>query len=392
MNNEDELRRALALFDLSVPFTAEELKEQYRDLVQVWHPDRHTHNERLRAKAEEQLKKINDAFAHISDNVDSINSRFGARSNPSSEKSDHDTSKVEKHLSLARVAMSAGNLNDAYSHFNKALGEDPSCSEAWIGKGTTAGLMSTFFEPRLAEMGVCFTQAVDTAAVKDKAQINATKATTSLQVVDLFFPACMNALLETLPTAGVDSNGIAPVWAHYLTICDQMLATLDEVLTILPNEPAALQLVVAISANNIAGVSYTDLTTVQFNDYVKRAMIVTPALKQHLRKKMAVCSEKLRVVDPSFITPNPTEASPGCFVATCVCGSEDHPTVQVLRQFRDQKLRLFSSGRWFIGFYEQHGPKLAALIEPWPTVKKLVLLAVITPASKFARTVLKDSK
>lgn len=392
MNSEEDLRRAVALFDLSVPFTAKELKERYRDLVQVWHPDRHTQNERLRSIAEEQLKRINDAFAYISDNVDSVNSRLGARSNASTEEANRGSSKVENHLTLARVAMSAGNLNDAYSHFNRALEEDPGCSDAWMGKGTAAGLMSTFFEPRLAEMRVCFSQAVDTAAVKDKAQFKVKKATASLQVVDLFFPVCTNALLTTLPTAGVDTNGVAPAWGHYLTICDQMLATLDEVITTLPDEPAALRLIVAISANIIAGVIYTDMTTVRFNNYVPRAMSVTPEVEQQLREKIAACSEKLRVLDPSFIIPNPTKATPGCFVATCVCGSEDHPAVLVLRQFRDQRLRHTSCGRWFIEIYEQHGPKLAALIRPCPRVKRMVLLAVITPASKFARTVLNLSK
>jgi len=39
-----------------------EVKQAYRDLAQVWHPDRFGHDARLRAKAEEQLKTINAAF------------------------------------------------------------------------------------------------------------------------------------------------------------------------------------------------------------------------------------------------------------------------------------------------------------------------------------------
>jgi curved DNA-binding protein CbpA len=42
--------------------TAAEIKEAYRDLVKVWHPDRFGHDPRLRRKAEEKLHEINDAY------------------------------------------------------------------------------------------------------------------------------------------------------------------------------------------------------------------------------------------------------------------------------------------------------------------------------------------
>jgi curved DNA-binding protein CbpA len=47
-------------------FTAEatnaEIKQAYRDLVKVWHPDRFGSDARLRAKAEDRLKQINAAY------------------------------------------------------------------------------------------------------------------------------------------------------------------------------------------------------------------------------------------------------------------------------------------------------------------------------------------
>lgn len=39
-----------------------EVRQAYRDLVNVWHPDRFAHNPRLREKAEEKLKDINEAY------------------------------------------------------------------------------------------------------------------------------------------------------------------------------------------------------------------------------------------------------------------------------------------------------------------------------------------
>jgi hypothetical protein len=40
----------------------ERVKQAYRDMVQVWHPDRFEHNPRLRRKAQDKLKEINKAY------------------------------------------------------------------------------------------------------------------------------------------------------------------------------------------------------------------------------------------------------------------------------------------------------------------------------------------
>ncbi|WP_404790007.1 J domain-containing protein [Altericista sp. CCNU0014] len=42
--------------------TLDEIKQAYKDLVMVWHPDRFGHNARLRHKAEEKLKQFNQAY------------------------------------------------------------------------------------------------------------------------------------------------------------------------------------------------------------------------------------------------------------------------------------------------------------------------------------------
>ena len=57
------LDQLLELFDLERGFTQADLDQAYRDLVQVWHPDRYASNARLQQKAEEKLKDINRAYA-----------------------------------------------------------------------------------------------------------------------------------------------------------------------------------------------------------------------------------------------------------------------------------------------------------------------------------------
>jgi DnaJ-domain-containing protein 1 len=61
-----ELSECYATLSVRSDATPEEVKQAYRDLVMVWHPDRFTGGEaRLKRKAEEQLKAINDAYERI---------------------------------------------------------------------------------------------------------------------------------------------------------------------------------------------------------------------------------------------------------------------------------------------------------------------------------------
>ncbi|MBS1799289.1 MAG: J domain-containing protein [Acidobacteria bacterium] len=53
---------ALEALGLEAGAAATEIKEAYRDLVKVWHPDRFGNDVRLRRKAEEKLQQINDAY------------------------------------------------------------------------------------------------------------------------------------------------------------------------------------------------------------------------------------------------------------------------------------------------------------------------------------------
>ena len=58
----DTLREHLDTLGVSEDCSDDALTQAYRDLVKVWHPDRFAHDGRLRLKAEEQLKRINNAY------------------------------------------------------------------------------------------------------------------------------------------------------------------------------------------------------------------------------------------------------------------------------------------------------------------------------------------
>jgi hypothetical protein len=57
-----QVKEALDVLALRPGATSVEIKEAYRDLVKVWHPDRLGSDARLRQKAEDKLKEINKAY------------------------------------------------------------------------------------------------------------------------------------------------------------------------------------------------------------------------------------------------------------------------------------------------------------------------------------------
>ena len=57
--------KSLELFGLRKDFSEDQLKQAYKDLVQVWHPDKYFLNPQLKEKAEEKLKEINNAYERL---------------------------------------------------------------------------------------------------------------------------------------------------------------------------------------------------------------------------------------------------------------------------------------------------------------------------------------
>ena len=61
----DKMSRCIEILGLKPSASQEEVNQAYRDLANVWHPDRFVGNPRLQKKAEEKLKEINAAYEYI---------------------------------------------------------------------------------------------------------------------------------------------------------------------------------------------------------------------------------------------------------------------------------------------------------------------------------------
>ena len=61
----DDISNYYETLGLKPGASPEEVKQAYRDLVRVWHPDRYSHDTRLQEKVQEKLKEINEAYEKI---------------------------------------------------------------------------------------------------------------------------------------------------------------------------------------------------------------------------------------------------------------------------------------------------------------------------------------
>ena len=57
-----DLKRSFQILEVRYGASEKEVRQSYRDLASVWHPDRFSGNPRLQTRAEEKLKEANAAY------------------------------------------------------------------------------------------------------------------------------------------------------------------------------------------------------------------------------------------------------------------------------------------------------------------------------------------
>ncbi len=69
----DDIFQYYAILGIKHTASPEATKKAYRNMAKVWHPDRYVNNPILKAKAEDEIKKINQAYAAIKAYADHLN-------------------------------------------------------------------------------------------------------------------------------------------------------------------------------------------------------------------------------------------------------------------------------------------------------------------------------
>jgi curved DNA-binding protein CbpA len=88
--NKMDIKRYFEILELKPSASMDELNQAYKDLVNIWHPDRFSHNPRLKDKAEKKLKEVNQAY-------EMVRSFLSSKSGPDSnaDKRSHDRTQAK---------------------------------------------------------------------------------------------------------------------------------------------------------------------------------------------------------------------------------------------------------------------------------------------------------
>lgn len=57
-----DIKRSFEILELAPDASIDEVKQAYKDLVNIWHPDRFSNNPHLKERAEKKLKEVNQAY------------------------------------------------------------------------------------------------------------------------------------------------------------------------------------------------------------------------------------------------------------------------------------------------------------------------------------------
>ena len=121
------------VLDLQPGASMAEIKTAWRDLAQVWHPDRFSGNERLQKKAEETLKEINEAYHRL---AKSAGPADPPRKQPRYEPETHQSGPAEPaHESILAEGVAAWNL-----WRKKYMDVAPRLAGVWLARRSLEGI------------------------------------------------------------------------------------------------------------------------------------------------------------------------------------------------------------------------------------------------------------
>ena len=280
-------------------------------------------------------------------------------------------------LGLARTALAAGNSQEALEYFNRVLESDPTNSDAWMGKGKAAGWQSSIVNMRLPEMLIAFNHAIANAPESDKEATVRQAVDEANRLTVTLYGMARKHLLEyvSLPNS----------WPQYIVQVSSMLTYLEEISSWMPTDRTTLENIVHLCKDNIEGVSYRD----QFDNNMSKAWTLTPQYEALMKSQLERSADRLRALDPTYSPPAiEKKQADACFIVTAAMGNFDHPTVTLMRRFRDQWIMEKRWGPSFVDLYYRIGPHGAALIERSRVIKMAALVFIINPAAWLAKLIL----
>ena len=275
-------------------------------------------------------------------------------------------------VELAKAASAAGNYSEAYDYFTKTLELEPTNAEAWFGKGTAAGWLSTLVDFRFGEMLVAYENAVKFSKDESIAEMKAACANTLSAVATACYTMSFKHAREYI--------ALPNTWAEYLPRCRNIISLYEIAHSYSPDDRIIIENVIHLCKDNIEGVKYND----PYDNNTSKTVFLSDQYENEIRNILTVYADKLKKLDPNYVPPNPQKQSPGCFVITATMGNEGHPAVSLLRTFRDELLIKSGTGAAAVAWYYKYGPEIARRIENSFVARSVSYLFVVVPAVSVA--------
>ncbi|WP_367239096.1 CFI-box-CTERM domain-containing protein [Pseudomonas fulva] len=281
-------------------------------------------------------------------------------------------------MGMARTAQAAGNQIEAESYFNRVLELDPSISEAWMGKGKSAGWQSTLMNMRFGEMVASFSHAIATTEDADKEETIKTCLFEINHLIVTLYGMSRKHMLEFV--------AIPASWSDYISNVSAMLTTLETASSWMPHDRTTLDNIVHLCKDNIEGVAFRD----EFDNNTSKSWKLSDEYESLMRHKMETAAAAIREIDPDYITPTAEAKKPdACFVVTATMGDTSHPTVVLMRQFRDQWILKRRGGPGFVSWYYRYGPMAASFISASRNRRRASYAILVYPLSLIARLLMR---
>ncbi|WP_449448086.1 tetratricopeptide repeat protein [Thermomonas brevis] len=268
-------------------------------------------------------------------------------------------------LELAEAARNAGNTEEAISYYNRVLENDPKNSKAWFGKGVAAGWSSTLANFRFQEMIAAFETSIKNTDGPEKPSLLVEIANEINQIAT----ACAQISRQHL----IQFISLIEAWDNFISQSRQIVFALETAHRYDPNNKNIIENIIQICKTNANPSSIEGKLSYSSNKY-----------DGEVKELMAKYVQEMRRIDPSYTPPR----SNGCFVVTATLGDENHPSVNTLRQFREEILSGTPNGEKFIHWYYENGPKFAKIVEGSKFLRRFSYFFIVTPAVFFAKPLL----
>jgi DNA-directed RNA polymerase subunit RPC12/RpoP len=285
-------------------------------------------------------------------------------------------------VDLAEMAETSSNHEEAHKYWSQVLERDPKNVMAWIGKGIAAGWQSTLAAPRIAETVTCLRKAlalkIPSKELLQKAAVGGHGVAVgfynlALQHHQQFQQSTTQYSSGVLDLIGNAAQDAAHNKQMAIEFANRAIASLELSCTVWQELDKTPQMALDIATMCQNLIATKALTPQALATYQGLQATVTAWGKQH---------------DSQWDQKTKKSA---CFVATATMGDINHPTVLLLRAFRDECLTRSCTGRRFINAYYSHGPRLADCIRHNVFLRRVSYVLLVAPMACAARLALRKS-